>query len=96
MGFLSSRRNDHLLNYCIMIDRHAGSNIKSTFLHSGENGKRTLERIARGGEKHVLYTCVEMLEMPAVAQVIHSESFQAQLSGVYIDEAHVPHESHSW
>lgn len=37
-----------------------------------------------------------MLETPAVAQVLHSESFQAQLSGVYIDEAHTLHESHSW
>jgi len=46
--------------------------------------------------RNMSYTPVEMLETLAVAQVIHSESFQAQLSGVYIDEAHVPHESHSW
>lgn len=37
-----------------------------------------------------------MLETPAVAQIIHSKSFQAQLSGIYLDEAHTLHESHTW
>lgn len=44
----------------------------------------------------VVYMCPEMLETPAVAQVLHSESFRAQLSGIYIDEAHTIHESVSW
>ncbi|KAF8178738.1 P-loop containing nucleoside triphosphate hydrolase protein [Pholiota molesta] len=37
-----------------------------------------------------------MLETPSVARVLHSESFRAQLSAVYIDEAHTVHESVSW
>ncbi|KAF8986527.1 P-loop containing nucleoside triphosphate hydrolase protein [Cyathus striatus] len=37
-----------------------------------------------------------MLETPAVAQVLHCQSFQDQLSGIYIDEAHCVHESLSW
>lgn len=44
----------------------------------------------------VVYTCVEMLETPPVARVLYAQSFQASLSGIYIDEAHVVHESHSW
>ncbi|EDR04467.1 uncharacterized protein LACBIDRAFT_330611 [Laccaria bicolor S238N-H82] len=54
-------------------NEHSGSNIKCTFLHSGANGKAELEEIARGGEKHVIYTCVEMLETPGIAQVFSSK-----------------------
>lgn len=76
--------------------RHLKLAIECTFLHSGQSNTKVLEKIAQGGDMHVVYTCVEMLETPAVAQVLYSESFQAQLSGIYIDEAHVIHESHSW
>ncbi|KAF5313744.1 hypothetical protein D9619_013674 [Psilocybe cf. subviscida] len=76
--------------------RHEKISISCTFLHSGASDEKTLERIALGGGMHVIYTCVEMLETPAAARVIYSESFRAQLSGVYIDEAHVVHETHSW
>ena len=55
-----------------------------------------LENIARGGTMQVVYTCVETLETPAIARVLASDSFQAQLSGIYIDEAHSIHESISW
>jgi superfamily II DNA helicase RecQ len=37
-----------------------------------------------------------MLETPAFAKVLRAESFRAQLSGVYIDEAHSLAESLSW
>ncbi|KAF9536389.1 P-loop containing nucleoside triphosphate hydrolase protein [Agrocybe pediades] len=67
-----------------------------TFTHSGAAGAEVLERIALGGTMQVIYTCVEMLETPAFARVLYSESFQAQLSGIFIDEAHVVHESHTW
>lgn len=44
----------------------------------------------------VVYTCPEMLQTPSVARVLHSDSFRAQLSGIYLDEAHTLHESTSW
>lgn len=45
---------------------------------------------------HVVYVCVEMLGTPAVARVLHAESFRDQYSGIDIDEAHTVHESFSW
>lgn len=45
---------------------------------------------------HIVYACPEMIETPAIARVLHSVSFQQNLSGVYIDEAHVVLESISW
>ena len=70
--------------------------IKCTFLHSGSYDIAVLENIAQGGGMHVVYLCVETLETPAIAQVLYSDSFRAQLSGTYIDEAHSLHESLSW
>ncbi|KAF6743279.1 ATP-dependent DNA helicase [Ephemerocybe angulata] len=77
-------------------NRHQNLAISATFLHSGNSETRILERIAKISEMHVVYVCPEMLETPAVARILHSASFQAQLSAVYIDEAHVVHESVSW
>ncbi|KAF4612582.1 hypothetical protein D9613_012725 [Agrocybe pediades] len=76
--------------------RHSKTRIQSTFTHSGAAGPDVLERIALGGTMQIIYVCVEMLETPAFARVLYSESFQAQLSGIYIDEAHVVHESYTW
>ncbi|KAF9542263.1 P-loop containing nucleoside triphosphate hydrolase protein, partial [Agrocybe pediades] len=76
--------------------RHSNTRVQSTFTHSGAAGAEVLERIAFGGTMQVIYTCPEMLETPAFARVLYSESFRAQLSGIYIDEAHVVHESHTW
>ena len=37
-----------------------------------------------------------MLESPTFSQILHSTSFQGSLSAIYIDEAHLVHESTSW
>ncbi|KAF8989647.1 hypothetical protein BDQ17DRAFT_1393269 [Cyathus striatus] len=69
-------------------NQHRNSSIKATFLSSTNSSPDILRNIAQGIGMHVVYACPEMLETPAVAQVLHSNSFQDQLSGVYIDEAH--------
>jgi superfamily II DNA helicase RecQ len=70
--------------------------VRCTFLHSGSHREEDLTSIAKGGDMQVVYACVEMLKTPAVACILHSESFQNQLSAVYIDKAHTVHESHGW
>jgi superfamily II DNA helicase RecQ len=37
-----------------------------------------------------------MLESPSFARLIHSKKWQDQISGIYIDEAHLVQQSHSW
>ncbi|EEB89660.1 hypothetical protein MPER_12220 [Moniliophthora perniciosa FA553] len=44
----------------------------------------------------VVYVCPEMVESPSFASVLHSEQFQARLSAVYLDEGHLPKETHHW
>ncbi|KAF8998375.1 P-loop containing nucleoside triphosphate hydrolase protein [Cyathus striatus] len=77
-------------------NRHKNSHITATFLSSENCSPEILRKIAQSVGMHVIYTCPEMLETPAVAQVLHCQSFQDQLSGIYIDEAHCVHESLSW
>ncbi|KAF8997526.1 P-loop containing nucleoside triphosphate hydrolase protein [Cyathus striatus] len=79
-----------------MQGENRNSSITATFLSSANSSPEVLRNIAQGVGMHVVYTCPEMLETPAVAQVLHSNAFQNQLSGVYIDEAHCVHESLSW
>jgi superfamily II DNA helicase RecQ len=31
-----------------------------------------------------------------MARVLHSPTFRARLSAIYLDEAHIPHESKTW
>ncbi|KAI0752220.1 P-loop containing nucleoside triphosphate hydrolase protein [Irpex lacteus] len=69
--------------------------LRSIFVHSEQNSDRDLERIAQGHYR-VVFICVESLETPRFARVLHSPSFQAILQGVYIDEAHLVKESLDW
>ncbi|KAF9522084.1 P-loop containing nucleoside triphosphate hydrolase protein, partial [Crepidotus variabilis] len=76
--------------------RYQTSGVRSIFLHSGAKDRALLEEVVCGGGRRVIYVCPEMLETPTIACLLHSESFQAQLSGIYIDEAHCVQESHTW
>ena len=100
LGFQGEERCVYLQKYSTsdadLQSRHQNSLLECTFLHSGASDVQILEGIAKGRTKHVVYSCVEMLETPAVARVLHSESFREQLSAVYLDEAHTLHESTSW
>jgi superfamily II DNA helicase RecQ len=44
----------------------------------------------------VIYVCPEMLESPSFARLLYSQSWRGRLSGIYIDEAHLIHQTHSW
>ena len=67
----------------------------SIFVHSEQKTLHQLEQIARG-EYKIIFACPEMLESPTFSQILHSTSFQCSLSAIYIDEAHLVHESTSW
>ncbi|KAG6915072.1 hypothetical protein DXG01_013581 [Tephrocybe rancida] len=84
--------------------RHSGTSIQCSFLHSDSQDEQILSKITKGGDKQVVYACVEMLETPAVARVLRSNSFKSQLLAVYLDKPFmVPRlypsaraSSHSW
>ncbi|KAF5318228.1 hypothetical protein D9611_014742 [Ephemerocybe angulata] len=84
------------LGYQGVLRSYGGSMIKSTFLHGKNKHPAMLERLARDGGRQIVYICAEMLESPTMAPVLHSDSFKAQLSAIYIDEAHTAHESSTW
>ncbi|KAJ6477091.1 P-loop containing nucleoside triphosphate hydrolase protein [Mycena vitilis] len=44
----------------------------------------------------VVYVCPEMLESPSFARLLHSTSWRRRLSAIYLDEAHLPYETHHW
>jgi hypothetical protein len=44
----------------------------------------------------VIYACIEMVESPLFARIIHSSEWRGRLSGVYVDEAHLIYETHDW
>ena len=67
----------------------------SIFVHSKQKTSHQLEQIVRG-EYKIIFACPEMLESPTFSQILHSTSFQGSLSAIYIDEAHLVHESTSW
>ncbi|KAF8174363.1 hypothetical protein K438DRAFT_1489764, partial [Mycena galopus ATCC 62051] len=69
--------------------------LSSLFIYSDQNTKEDFERAAKG-EKLVLYVCPEMLESPRFARLVHSEPWQGRISAVYIDEAHLVHQTHTW
>lgn len=69
--------------------------LRSIFIHSEQNSDIDLERVAQGYYR-VIFICVESLETPRFARVLHSPGFQAVLQGVYIDEAHLVKESLDW
>lgn len=54
-----------------------------------------LEATAQGAYR-IVFLCIEMLEGPTFQKILHSQSFQNRLSGIYIDEAHLVHEASHW
>jgi superfamily II DNA helicase RecQ len=69
--------------------------IPSAFIYSENKDVWVLENAARG-DYHIIYICVEMLEGPSFAKVLHSETFQKLLLAIFIDKAHIVHKSASW
>jgi superfamily II DNA helicase RecQ len=65
------------------------------FIFSEQKDMQLLEETARGYYP-VVFVCVEMLEGPSFAKILHSKSFQNRLLGIYVDEAHLIHESTDW
>ena len=77
------------------LDRTCDMAISSIFIYSEQKEAQLLENTAHGYYK-VIFVCVEMLEGPSFAKILHSKSFQNRLLGIYIDEAHLVHESADW
>ncbi|KAJ7758634.1 hypothetical protein B0H16DRAFT_1662312 [Mycena metata] len=69
--------------------------ITSIFIYSEQNTMEDFEKVATV-EMLVVYVCPEMLESPSFARLLHSKSWQGRLSGIYIDEAHLVHQTHVW
>ncbi|KAJ7605898.1 P-loop containing nucleoside triphosphate hydrolase protein, partial [Roridomyces roridus] len=69
--------------------------VQSLFLYSEQNTAEDFE-LAAEGDMLVLYVCPEMLESPTFARLIHSPGWRNRLSAIYIDEAHLLHETHGW
>ncbi|KAG1733358.1 uncharacterized protein EDB91DRAFT_1251357 [Suillus paluster] len=76
-------------------DMHCALGICSVFINANQKVATTLADAARGLYR-VVFTCVEMMESPMMAKILHADSFKAVLSAIYIDESHLVHESVSW
>ncbi|KAJ7213111.1 ATP-dependent DNA helicase [Mycena pura] len=72
-----------------------GDGISSLFVYSEQNSQQDFEKAATG-EMLVIYVCPEMLKSPSFACLIHSASWRGRLSAIYIDEAHLVHQTHTW
>ncbi|KAF5332082.1 hypothetical protein D9611_008129 [Ephemerocybe angulata] len=75
---------------------YGGSSISSHFLYSGNKKPELLAKVAKGEGRQIIYICPEMLQSPTMAQVLHAPAFKSRLSAIYLDEAHVVHESKTW
>ncbi len=51
---------------------------------------------AEQGFYRIIFVCPEMLENPTFAPILHTKTVQSRLLAVYIDEAHLVHESVDW
>ncbi|KAJ7794724.1 hypothetical protein B0H14DRAFT_3114787 [Mycena olivaceomarginata] len=69
--------------------------ISSLFIYSEQNSQNDYEKAAKG-ETMVLYVCPETLKSPSFARLLHSASWRKQLSAIYLDEAHLVHQTRSW
>ncbi|KAJ7824411.1 P-loop containing nucleoside triphosphate hydrolase protein, partial [Mycena olivaceomarginata] len=69
--------------------------ISSLFIYSEQNSQDDYEKAAKG-ETMVLYVCPETLESPSFARLLHSASWRKRLSAIYLDEAHLVHQTRSW
>ncbi|KAF8834418.1 hypothetical protein BDN67DRAFT_985334 [Paxillus ammoniavirescens] len=75
--------------------RNLNMGLPSVFVHAGQKGTKLIRDIA-GGRYRVIFACLAMLESPAFAEILHSTSFQACISSIYINEAHLVNESALW
>ncbi|KAG2132720.1 uncharacterized protein EDB93DRAFT_1041624, partial [Suillus bovinus] len=73
-------------------DRHCALGIRSVFINMNQKDATTLADGAHG-LYIIVFTCVEMMESPMMAKILHADSFKAVLSAIYIDESHLVHES---
>jgi hypothetical protein len=69
--------------------------LEAVFIHAESKSEDILRRTA-AAEFRVVYVCVEMLEGPSFARIIHSIPFQRKLLGIFVDEAHLLHDSANW
>ncbi|KAJ7881545.1 P-loop containing nucleoside triphosphate hydrolase protein [Mycena olivaceomarginata] len=69
--------------------------ISSLFIYGEQNSQQDFEAAA-SGEMMVLYVCPEMLESPSFARLLHSKSWRGRILAIYLDEAHLVHQTHSW
>ncbi|KAJ6578552.1 P-loop containing nucleoside triphosphate hydrolase protein [Mycena capillaripes] len=75
--------------------RYETEKISSIFIYEEQNSQADYEKAAKG-EMMVLYVCPETVESPSFSRVLHSESWRQRLSAIYLDEAHLVHQSHTW
>ncbi|KAJ7689932.1 P-loop containing nucleoside triphosphate hydrolase protein, partial [Mycena rosella] len=69
--------------------------ITSIFIYSEQNSLEDFEQVANG-EMQIVYVCPEMLESPSFARILHSARWRRRLSVVYLDKAHLVHQTHHW
>ncbi|KAJ7830554.1 hypothetical protein B0H14DRAFT_3714979 [Mycena olivaceomarginata] len=72
-----------------------GKGVSSIFLCSEQNSAADFA-LAANGDMMVIYACIEMIESPSFARLLHADEWCSRLSAVYIDESHLVHESHTW
>jgi superfamily II DNA helicase RecQ len=65
------------------------------FIYHEQNTQEDFE-LAAQGDMLVVYVCPEMLESPSFARLVHSKTWCGRLSAIYIDEAHLIHQTHHW
>ncbi|KAI0337891.1 P-loop containing nucleoside triphosphate hydrolase protein [Trametopsis cervina] len=69
--------------------------LRAVFIHANQCSDEIMTDVAQG-EYRVVFVCAEMLESPIFATILHAKRFQARLTAIYIDEAHLVHESLDW
>ncbi|KAJ7245499.1 P-loop containing nucleoside triphosphate hydrolase protein [Mycena rebaudengoi] len=69
--------------------------LSSLFIYHEQNTQEDFE-LAAQGDMLVVYVCPEMLESPSFARLVHSKTWCGRLSAIYIDEAHLIHQTHHW
>lgn len=75
--------------------RTIAAGFSAIFVHANQQSDEIIEK-AMAGAFRVVFVCAEMLESPTFAVVLNSPHFQALLTGIYLDEAHLVHESRAW
>lgn len=69
--------------------------LRAVFIHSEQKSEDVLDLVI-AGHFQVVFLCVEMLESPMCARIVHAKKFQLLLGGIYLDEAHLVFESVDW